>query len=89
MNVDELLDVTEKALKKLNALQSQFDALCSVELGICIENNEAPNQSVVRSYRDLQAKLIDARKEFFKAREASSQALKAWTDSYELEPSRD
>ncbi|MDK7749183.1 hypothetical protein QP572_02275 [Brevibacterium sp. UMB10442] len=60
-----------------------------MELGICIESNEAPNQSVVRSYRDLQAKLIDARKEFFKAHEASSQALKSQTESRETETSRD
>lgn len=88
MNVAELQDVTEKALKNLNALQSQFDALCAVQLGICIESNEAPSQSVVRRYRDLLARLTVARKEFFQAHEASSQALKAKQESREPETSR-
>lgn len=89
VTLDELQDVTEKAIKNLNALQRQFDALCTVQLGICIESNEAPSQSVVRRYRDLLARLTVARKEFLEAQEASSQAFKARTESREPELSRD
>lgn len=89
MNLAELQDVTAKALQNLNEIQSTFDAFCSVELGMCINSNKAPNQSVVRSYRELLARLTAAQKEFFQAQEASSQAFKAKYESSELETSRD
>lgn len=89
MTLDELQEATEKALMSLNALQCKFDAFCSVELGICIESNEAPDPYVRRRYMELQADLTAAREEFCQAQEASSQAFKARTESRELEASRD
>ena len=86
MNLAELQEAFRKAKEKASQLSQELDAFCRVEFRLCIATNTAPDAYARREYMKLDADWAAAKKDEDRL---CRQWHEAWTESRELETSRD